>query len=103
MSENQSKNNSQYQVIIPRFTKSSEVKVGDEAIDEYNVGDFIRIFNHSIKHKRFSLNNGLDKIPTLNDNEFKLAQKIAKEDGWCLTRIDDNYNTTSYKIEKIKQ
>ncbi len=101
MNESQNKN-SQMQVLIPRFINSSEIKTGEEKINQEKLGDFVEIFNESIKIGKFTLNNALDEIPTLNESEFELAKKIAKEDGWNLTQFDDNCNTTSYKVEKIK-
>lgn len=81
---------------------SDEVNGGKGEKDLNKINTFISKFNKAIVEGRFTLNNGLDSIPSLNDTEFGIAEKMAKEEGWILTRFDDNYNTTSYKMEKSK-
>lgn len=61
---------------------------------------FIMIFNSAICSGKFSLNNALDEIPHLTDSEFAIAKNLAHEQGWLLSQQPDNYNTTTYKIEK---
>lgn len=91
------------------FVKASEIKMRKEKIDKYRVDKFIEKFNRSIIHdsecesgdSSFTINDLLDKVPTLNDNEFECAVELAKEQGWKLTRSDDNYQSVTYKMQKI--
>ena len=92
------------------FIKSSALKKRKEKISKIVVDEFIEKFNKFIEKggnypkqnlERFSMNNGLDKIPTLNDSEFILAVKLALKSGWTLTQHPDNYQTTSYTMKKL--
>jgi len=91
-----------------RFINASAVKTKKERINYKKVDNFILKFNKEfLKGENsgdefFYLNNGLDKIELLNDNEFNYAVKLAKDAGWELTQSDDNYQTTSYQMKKIK-
>ena len=92
---------------MTNFVKAETVKTKLEKIDSDKVEKFINKFNAVIKKGdeengdgSFSLNNGLDKIPTLNSNEFDYAVGLALQQGWILTQFDDNYQTTSYKMQK---
>ena len=69
---------------------------------------FINMFNSCITsttHPQpdgpFYLNDGLDKIPFLDSNEFLYLRGLAKEQGWSLTRYNDNYQTITYKMKRI--
>ncbi|MBK7362690.1 MAG: hypothetical protein IPJ01_10380 [Micavibrio sp.] len=88
---------------MEKFINASSVEAnakGEKDLNKMNI--FISKFNNAIQEGTFTLNDGLDSIPSLNDTEFSIVEKMAKEEGWTLTRFDDNYNTTSYKIEKSK-
>lgn len=84
---------------MEKFINASSVEgKGEKDLNKINM--FISKFNNAIVKGTFTLNNGLDGIPSLNDYEFDIAKKMAKEEGWILTKFNDNYNTTSYKMEK---
>lgn len=89
------------------FIKAEDVKTTKEKIDTDKVDKFISKFNAVIKKGdeengdgSFSLNNTLDKIPTLNSNEFDYAVGLALQQGWILTQFDDNYQSISYRMAK---
>jgi hypothetical protein len=64
------------------------------------VDRFIKRFNEEIKNGKFSLNDGLDRdVEDLNDAERALAIDQAWNNGYILTIFEDNYNTTTYKLE----
>lgn len=86
---------------MEKFINASSVVIKWEK-DLNKIDMFISKFNNAILQDKFTLNDGLDNIPSLNDTEFCIAEKMAKEEGWVLTRYADNYNTTSYKMEKSK-
>ena len=93
---------------MEKFINASEVKLKSESVDESKLEIFIKQFNKFISaggrsnnSDDFCLNNGLDSIPTLNDTEFETAVKLAKNEGWVLTRQNDNYQSISYKMRKI--
>lgn len=76
-------------------------------VNELKVQLFINVFNDYIaKQSRFgatyfSLNDAIDAIPMLNKHEFEVCVEMAKSKGWELTQFDDNYDTTSYKMQKV--
>lgn len=91
------------------FINASTVKLKEEKTNEKKLNIFIGMFNNVIESEKeeyengdgsFSMNSSLDKIPILNDNEFELAVKLAKEQGWELTLYIDNHQSTTYKNEK---
>jgi hypothetical protein len=86
---------------MKKFIKADLVAY-PEQVNTEKIDKFIDKFNTNLSRGKFTLNDGLDNIPHLNDNEFGVAVNMAKEEGWILTRFDDNYNTTSYKMEKSK-
>jgi len=88
------------------FVNAESVKTKLGKIDTNKVEIFIKKFNSVIvkgidknSDGSFTLNDGIDKIPTLNNLEFDYARKLAAEQGWVLTTFKDNYQTTSYKIK----
>lgn len=94
------------------FINSSTLKKRKEKISKIVVDEFIEKFNAFIKKggsfpkqnsERFYMNNGLDKIPTLNESEFLLAVRLALKSGWILTQQPDNYQTTSYTMQKMQK
>ena len=62
---------------------------------------FIVAFNKAIDKGENYINSSLDKVGHLSDSEFASAKIMAKQQGWKLTQFDDNYQTTSYKIEAL--
>jgi len=92
---------------MKEFIDAKNVKLKKEKVNYETVDDFITQFNGIISmgaesgDGSFHLNNGIDKIPTLNDSEFEFAEKQANEKGWRLTRFDDNYQSITYKMVKI--
>lgn len=90
---------------MEKFIKAKAVKQKSE-FNQVVVDKFIRKFNAHIKLNQsdsdnFHMNNGLDNIPTLNQKEFDFARDEAIKSGWELTKYNDNYNTTSYRMKKI--
>ena len=77
-----------------KFINSSDVKTKKEKIDKEKIEKFIDKFNWFIRKGEdsgdgsISMNNGLDKIPTLNDNEFKYTVKLAKKEGLKLINYE---------------
>lgn len=89
------------------FLIASSVNKKREKIDRKRVETVIKRFNREIKKGEedgcpFYLNTGLDNVPLLNREEFKMAKKMAMKQGWDLSMSDDNYQTTSYKLTKLK-
>lgn len=76
-------------------------------VNEKKVEKFIDEFNlYIVKQSQFgaltfSLNDGLSPIPSLNTDEFNVCVEMAKLKGWELTQHEDNYHTTSYKMQKL--
>lgn len=90
------------------FIHAETVKTKKEKIDLSKIDEFIHKFNKVImqgddenEDNSFSLNDGLNRIPTLNDHEFKYATILAADQGWMLTQFEDNYSTITYKMKKI--
>lgn len=92
---------------MKEFIDARNVKLKKEKVNYETIDKFITYFNGIISagaesgDGSFYLNNGIDKIPTLNDSEFEYAVKQALEKGWRLTRYDDNYTSTTYKMVKV--
>lgn len=91
------------------FTHASSVKISKEKIDLNKVEKFIDMFNKIFMKKSihengdgsFSMNTGLTKIPYLNFLEVEHAKALAKHQGWNLSQHEDNYQTTTYRMQKI--
>lgn len=90
---------------MENFIKPKDVKKIKEKLDSSKCDLFIKKFNLKLNGKNntdgngaIHLNNALDDVPTLNDNEFDYCVGLAMQQGWILSRYDDNYQTTSYKI-----
>jgi hypothetical protein len=92
------------------FVNASKVKPKKNSIDPEKLDFFIDKFNKYIKKGGFykdkssdvfHLNNSLDKVPTLNKTEFERAKKLAQKQGWELTQDNDNYQTITYRMEKM--
>lgn len=62
------------------------------------VDRFIKLFNQKIQKGEFVLNDTLDHFTELNDPEFELAKEQADKNNYILTRFEDEYNSTSYKL-----
>ena len=61
---------------------------------------FFKVMNDAIADGERTINTGLGKFSSLNDAEFEKAVYDAQGAGWILTRFEDNYQSTSYKIEE---
>ena len=87
---------------MKEFIKATKKQI--RAHNQANIDNFIDCFNRAI-HKGYEeayhLNTGLDKIPPLTDGEFELVCKQAEQNGYLLTRYDDNYQTISYKLSLV--
>lgn len=91
------------------FTHASSVKTNKERTDLNKLEKFIELFNSIFNKKTmnenedgsYSLNTGLSQIPQLNNSEFAHAKALAKQQGWTLAQFEDNYQTTTYKMQKI--
>jgi len=83
------------------FIHASSVKRKKEKIDRVKVEEFIDEFNRSIKRDDYCINTGLDRFSPLNDNEFSYVVKLARKQGWQLTRFEDNNQSTSYQIDQL--
>lgn len=92
---------------MKEFIDAKEVKLKKEKVNYLTVENFITKFNRAINIGKEEgdgsshLNSGLENIPILNDAEFDIVVGKAHLKGWKLTRSDDNYQTTTYKMEKI--
>lgn len=94
---------------MKEFIQAKNAKLPKEKVDEKKVDRFIECFNKAIAKadpeetdgNTYYLNDGLDKIPTLNDAEFQTAANKAKKAGWKLTQADDNYQSTTYTMIKL--
>lgn len=95
-----------------KFINADDEFPSTEEIDKDKIDNFIDIFNEYIKSKHgkfdtvksYVLNNTIgvgEKLPWLNDTEFKHTIKLAKEEGWELSKKPDNYQTTMYIMKKI--
>lgn len=62
------------------------------------VNYFIDAFNKKLVRGECSLNTGLDKIRELDEADFEMAKNRAEEIGFILTKYEDNYQTTSYRL-----
>lgn len=82
-----------------RNFKQPKIKKGIP--DKEKVDFFIGVFNSAIEKNIFSLNTGLSAIPLLSQDDFNLAKKQARINGYELSKFDDNYNTTTYKLTYI--
>ncbi len=58
-------------------------------------------FKYENEDGSFHLNTGIDNIQELNPIEMDHAVELAKAKGWVLTQSDDNYDTVTYKLDKI--
>jgi len=92
---------------MENFIKADTVKSKNDTINNMKVERFITKFNVTIRHGgnesgdgSYNLNDTLDKIPTLNDNEFDLTIGLALQQGWVLTRFDDKHHSVTYKMVK---
>ena len=89
------------------FITASKVKSIDVKVDERIMDRFINSFNSLLligrenKDGSYTLSTRVEKMPTLNENEFALAVKLAKEKGWNLTKADDPMVDLEYKMTKI--
>lgn len=90
---------------MENFIKPKDVKKIKEKLDSDKCYLFIKKFNSKINNEKhhdglgaIHLNNALDDIPTLNDNEFDYCVGLAMQQGWILSRYNDNYQTISYEI-----
>jgi hypothetical protein len=71
-----------------------------DSVNKSKVNRFIKNFNGHIKHGEFDVNDGLDPdIEHLNESEFELAKEQAENNGYILTKLDDNNFTTTYRLE----
>lgn len=90
------------------FINANDVNTRDVEIRHDKVESFISKFNTALQSKKcdgdgaFRLNTVLDKIPFLFKAEFELAKKNANTNGWELTEMEDNYNTVTYCLKRIK-
>ena len=84
------------------FISAKEYKKVKEKPNIEKMDLFIEMMSQEIERgKSLSLNTALDNIPQLNDVEFDLVSKQAYKDGWKLEKIEDNYNTLTYNLERI--
>lgn len=101
------------------FVNANDKYESTEEIDEEKVDEFIDMFNEYIKSRNGRYNTGESYVindtintfssgeedakflPGLNDTEFEYTVKLAKEQGWELTKKPDNYQTTSYYMTKL--
>ena len=83
------------------FISASEVLPKSEKRRPEKIEAFISAFNKAIKKGEFAVNESLDKLPILNNKEFFYCVEQARLQGWKLTRFDDNYQTLSYKVDKL--
>lgn len=85
------------------FINANSYISAKDDIRESMINHFIELFNHAIKNSfnKISLNNGLSDVGVLNDKEFEYCVAEAEKQGWKLTRFEDNYQTITYKLEKI--
>lgn len=74
----------------------NKVKISD-------IDAFIKQMNKGIRQGVFSMNNALDNFKTLSDEEYQIAFDKAFEAGWMLTRFEDNYNSTTYRISPLEE
>ncbi len=86
---------------MKNFIQPSQKKKKSD-IDLHKIDTFISRFNTAISKNEFELNTGLDRIPFLSDAEFKAAHAQAVKNGYNLQITDDNYQTVTYKLVKIK-
>lgn len=91
------------------FLAASEVQTKLDGCDYKKIEKFIDFFNCAFKKEEFqngdgsfSTNDGLSNIPLLNGIEYEIAKEMARKQGWRLIWFADNYNTTTYKMEKIE-
>lgn len=82
---------------LKQFIKPSKKK-GLPSITLVNY--FIDAFNKKLVRGVYSLNTGLDKISELDEANFEMAKNRAEEIGFILTKHEDNYQTTSYRLTK---
>jgi hypothetical protein len=68
------------------------------AVNKSKVDRFIKMFNLKIQKGLFVMNDVADGFVELTDPEFELARQQADKNQYVLTRFDDNYNSTSYKL-----
>jgi len=86
---------------MEQFISPNSVKVKVK-VDRKNINDFIILFNKKISQKKDCLNSAEKNVPALNDTEFKCVNRQAEKIGYKITKFNDNYQTKTYKLEKIK-
>ncbi len=70
-------------------------------VSHQKIDQFITIFNNLLLNKKNTMNSAFDRCPVLNDFEFEMVVEKARENGYELTRADDNYQTTTYTLKSI--
>ena len=89
---------------MENFIRASETKDKTEMIDDNRIDRFISVTNKLLEKGHRSFNTGLiANLPYLTDNEFEVIVKKALQAGWRIKQVEDNYNTVSYKFEKINE
>jgi len=82
------------------------VGIVKEDVSEKNIKKIFYVFNQKFKDDPntddgYTVNTGLDLLPTLNSNEFNKAFEEAKKQGWRMLEFSGNYGTTTYKLIKL--
>jgi len=87
---------------MAKFVTPNEVKLLNPDVDLKKIDRFITKFNELLLSGDNTMNDALDKAPTLNEEELKIAKEFAKKQGWKLVSFEDNYQSITYKMTPIK-
>jgi len=80
-----------------KFTSEPRGRVRKEVVDK-----FIEVMGKALKNRETTINGQMDKFTDLNPVEFDKVQGMVNRNGWKLTTFDDNYQTKSYSLIKLK-
>jgi hypothetical protein len=83
-----------------KFVNADTILFNNEYSDA-DIEKFIRIANANLVKGKDSVNSGLNGVPVLTDYELQEVNLRAKDAGWRIEVIDDNYSTTTYRFHKL--
>ena len=84
------------------FPNADTFRDPTERVRKDVMDEFMNAMRKALKNHDTSINSGLDKFTDLNDTEFEQLRKDAEKNGWKLKQADDNYQTTSYYMTKLR-
>ena len=84
------------------FPRASDFREKTERLRKDVMDEFMNTMRNALKNHETSINSGTDKFTDLNDAEFEKLRQDAEKHGWKLKQDDDNYQTTSYYMTKLR-